>query len=129
MDIELTGIPVKKVYYKGQVPKISNGYFKISNASGSPTTAKLLEVFVADGEKEFPVNKYYLYKLPEYVELDPMNILVGEKEEIKLDVSFPVISEIGLNKNNITVNMKIKLKNEILQSSSPVIIEIRIPKN
>jgi hypothetical protein len=130
MEIELNGLPVKKVYYKGQIPKISNGHYKITNNSKNTATIRVLEIWVTDGENKIPIDEYFVYKLPDYTELDPKNISIRENEEFQLDLSFQFIpDDVGLNKKMIKVNMTIKVDGEIAQASSPVIIEYRIPKN
>lgn len=128
MEIKLKGIPVNKVYYLGQPPKITNGCFQIINHSGKPVSLSVLEVHVSDGEKDVLINEFHLYKLPDYVELDQKSILVGDNEDFKLDLSFPFISENGFNRDKIKVNVTIKANDKILQSSSPIIFDLRVPK-
>ncbi|GAA0879200.1 hypothetical protein GCM10009119_21680 [Algoriphagus jejuensis] len=128
MEIELKGIPVNKVYYQGQEPKITNGNFEITNQSKGPIAVSVMEAHVSDGEKELPLDKYFLYKLPEYTELDPENFTVKEKQGFQLDLSFQFIPIAGLNKNNIVVNMTIKVTDDTVQASSPIVFDFRVPK-
>ena len=128
MEIGFEGLPVKKVYYKGQVPKISNGYFKISNKSEQLMAISVLDVHVSDGEKKIPINDFFLYKLPEYIALDPKKINLERKEVLQLDLSFPFISDAGLQKNKIKVYLTLKVNDDTIQSSSLVELDFRVPK-
>ncbi|MEN2280593.1 hypothetical protein AAGF08_00545 [Algoriphagus sp. SE2] len=129
MKITLKGIPVSKVYYSGQEPQITNGCFQLTNANEKPISFHILKVEVSDGEKNQTITKFHLYKLPEYDELAQKSIPVGSKADLNFDLSFPFISQKGFNRDNIQINLTIKVNDEIIQSSSQVFFELRRPKN
>ena len=88
----------------------------------------VLDVHVSDGEKKIPINDFFLYKLPEYIALDPKKINLERKEVLQLDLSFPFISDAGLQKNKIKVYLTLKVNDDTIQSSSLVELDFRVPK-
>ncbi|WP_296705821.1 hypothetical protein [Algoriphagus sp.] len=129
MELIFKGIPVNKVYYSGQEPQITNGCFKASNHSEHPISFLVLAVYVSDGNKQLPINEFHLYMLPDYDEMDKKSITVQAKEDIQFDLSFPFISEKGFDRDNIHVILTIKTNDKIIKSSSPVLFELRRPKD
>lgn len=128
MKLTLKGIPINKVYYSGQEPKITNGCFQITNKEEQPIPLTILDVHISDGEKDVPINEFHLYKLPDYLEIDQKDLLVEKMDEFEFDLSFPFVSVIGFDREKVKVWVTIEAENEILKADSKVSFDLRVPK-
>lgn len=128
MKLTLKGIPINKVYYSGQEPKITNGCFQITNKEEQPIPLTILDVHISDGEKDVQINEFHLYKLPDYLEIDQKDLLVEKMDEFEFDLSFPFVSVIGFDKEKVKVWVTIEAENEILKADSGVSFDLRVPK-
>lgn len=128
MKLTLKGIPINKVYYSGQEPKITNGCFQITNKEEQPIPLTILDVHISDGEKDVQINEFHLYKLPDYLEIDQKDLLVEKMDEFEFDLSFPFVSVIGFDREKVKVWVTIEAENEILKADSKVSFDLRVPK-
>lgn len=128
MKLTLKGIPINKVYYSGQEPKITNGCFQITNKEEQPIPLTILDVHISDGEKDVQINEFHLYKLPDYLEIDQKDLLVEKMDEFEFDLSFPFVSVIGFDREKVKVWVTIEAENEILKADSGVSFDLRVPK-
>ncbi|WP_373396421.1 hypothetical protein V8V91_17140 [Algoriphagus halophilus] len=128
MKLTLKGIPINKVFYSGQEPKITNGCFQITNKEEQPIPLTILDVHISDGEKDVLINEFHLYKLPDYLEIDQKDLLVEKMDEFEFDLSFPFVSVIGFDREKVKVWVTIEAENEILKADSKVSFDLRVPK-
>ncbi|MEP6465176.1 MAG: hypothetical protein ABJB05_02670 [Parafilimonas sp.] len=123
--ISIEGMLVTKEYYATEKPAISHGNFKIRNNTEKDLHLTGIEVKVLSKEEQINVPLFYLYRLPDYSEIDSNDFKVNKQEELTVDVSFPFIFKYANPFNEIKVGLYFKINATQFSAFSVVKIIIR----
>ena len=126
---QIKGLPVFKAYYEGEVMKVTNGLFEISNTSDVDVTASLQHVSVIAATDKLEIGDCHIYLLPEYVEVPLEKVKIEADSKIQLDISFPFVRLKNQSAQPVNVQIKLKILDQIFVVKSPNRFTIRTRKS
>ena len=124
-NFSIEGMTVSKEYYATEKPAISHGMFTMKNNGDESLCLTSVQVKVLSNEEQMNVPDFYIYRLPDYNEIDRNNFQVNPQEELTVDISFPFIFKYANPFNDIKVGLYFQINNAEFSAFSQVKIIIR----
>jgi hypothetical protein len=122
------GIPVETSFYSVQEAVITHGVIEIDNRSQKAHQAAIRRVICYLGEETVSINSFFLYRLPDYEELDFTRFEQPPLTTSQYEVSFPFIPALTYLNRDIQVEVELSLNGETILLRSPYTITIRTKK-
>lgn len=123
------GLEVTKDYYSKEEPFITHGLFHVRNRTNAVIGFSVRQVSCLAGSESIKIPGYYLYKLPDYQEIEQAEIMLNRDESVHLEISFPGISAAPFLHENVCVELQIFFENRLKSIRSPIRIRIRTKKD
>jgi hypothetical protein len=123
------GIPVERSFYSNQEPFITHGTIELENSGDSPVSLAVEQVRCLAGNDVTPIEDFFLYLLPDYVEGDPDQIELPANTTSQYEVSFPRLSAVPYLSDEIQIEVTFTTdRGERFQARSPYHISRRTLK-
>ncbi|MBD2355180.1 hypothetical protein H6G41_11200 [Tolypothrix sp. FACHB-123] len=123
------GIPVETSFYSPQEAVITHGVIEIANHSQTVYQAAIKKVICHVGAETIPVDSFFLYRLPDYEELDSNKFTQTGLTTSQYEVSFSSIPAISYLNREIQVEIELSFNGEVISLRSPYMITIRTKKH
>ncbi len=120
-----SGIPVEYSFYADHEPYILNGIFQLESQAGSPVQFSVLKVWCQSAEQSLPLDHFFVYRLPDYIEEDPKAIHQLPHETVQYEVSFPRIHAVPYLHQPVQVGVELEVAGERVTVFSPYNIHRR----
>lgn len=124
----IKGMEVQKYYYSDEEPMITHGVFQIQNNTKVSEEIVINKVSCVIGKNIFPISKYFIYKLPDYIEINDRTIKVPPIHSLKVEISFSFFSALSHLNEDIFIEIVIEMKGEKTTIKSPYTLGIRTKK-
>jgi hypothetical protein len=127
-SIIVRGIPVYKSYYSNEKPTITHATIELKNLDKKVIQVSIRRVTCRAGDDAIPIDRYFLYQLPDYEEKDFKSIEQSPLTTTQYEISFPPILAAPYVNRNIQVEVELELNGETALVSSPYTLSRRTKK-
>ena len=127
-SLRVKGLKVEKIFYSYQEPSITHGVFEVENRDEETVLFSIGQVRCFGGSDVIPIEKFFLYQLPEYEEQEPYGIELPPTSAIQYEVSFPPVPAIAYLLEDIRIEVTLEIAGETVRVLSPYEIIRRTPK-
>ncbi len=127
--IKVTGLPVSKIFYNGSQPNISNGLFQIENKTAKAIQIEKIHLKIEALNSNFEIRDFFIYKQPDYVEIQKSGFIVEAFSKLNFDISFPVIADRNLITEDSKVVLSITINGKNYVTNSKINFTRRMTKN
>ena len=119
------GIPVDRSFYSTQEPTITYGAIELQNLDSTIHQFTVLKINCQAGDETIPIKNFFIYRLPNYEEVEPVNIDQQPLTTTQYEISFAAIPATPYWNRDIVVEMELDIDGETLLVQSPYLISIR----
>ncbi len=120
--LKAKGIRVEKTYGAGEEPKITHVVFEFKNLSNKKQNVTIENIICKIQDHDIAIKDYFIYSLPDYIEIDKKNFIVNAGVIMQIEITFPFINiPVGLlSEIFVEVTLKYGLKCWTIKSTYSV---------
>ena len=120
-------IPVQASFYPHQEPTVTHGVMELENPDNVVHQVSIKQVAFHAGEDRIPINNFFLYRLPDYEEIDSRTIVQPALTTSQYEVSFSPIAISGYATGDMYLTVELESNGDIVALRSMYQLTFRTP--